>query len=393
MPEEIKVLGKKIHSEISDDDFIDGFKKWKESTSTSPLGRHLGHYKVIITDLDLQWQMPEKSHLREWETNFVEYLVKLLNIPIRYGFAPKRWCTSIMVMIEKDPGSPRIEHLRVFHLYEANYNLCLKLLWGKRMVYQGEDNNCFAEQQHGSRPQHQAMNAVHMKTLTYDLTRILHLSLIMFDNDATGCFDCIIVSLATIAALQLGMPRPAARLHSSVLHGISNEYYKVIRDYLLYGTGQGSGASPLVWLSLVVVLLTTFTILALLSMSFADPWGNIFKERNANSFVDDTSNRCDDVHLETAMPFEELIAHGQACPQIWEQILYSSGGVLELKKCFRYMVYWQWVNGHPQMAPTIYCPGIIALTNIRKSSQLYSDTKIRGLGGSTDAWCETHSRW
>jgi hypothetical protein len=61
--------------------------------------------------------------------------------------------------------------------------------------------------------------------------------------------------------------------------GISNEFYWVIRDYLLYGTGQGSGTSPSVWLSLVVVLLTTLTILAPLSMSFADPWGNIFEAR------------------------------------------------------------------------------------------------------------------
>jgi hypothetical protein len=78
------------------------------------------------------------------------------------------------------------------------------------MVYQGEDNNCFGEQQHGSHPRQQAMNAVHMKTLMYDLTRILRLSLITFDNDATGCFDRIIVSLAMIAALRLRMPRSAA---------------------------------------------------------------------------------------------------------------------------------------------------------------------------------------
>ncbi len=143
MPEEIKVLGKKI------DDFIDGFKKWK-STSTSPSGQHLGQYKAIVTDPDLQWQVPKKSHLRVWEINFVESLFKPLNIPIRYGFAPKQWCTLIMVMIKKNPGSPQIEHLRVIHLYEADYNLCLKLLWGKQMVYQGEDNNCFGEQQHGS---------------------------------------------------------------------------------------------------------------------------------------------------------------------------------------------------------------------------------------------------
>jgi hypothetical protein len=69
------------------------------------------------------------------------------------------------------------------------------------MVYQGEDNNCFGEQQHGSQPRHQAMKVVHMKMLMYDLTRILCLSLIMFDNDETGCFDHIIVSQAMFAAL------------------------------------------------------------------------------------------------------------------------------------------------------------------------------------------------
>ena len=253
MPEDIKVLGKKIDCEISEADFISGFKGWRESTSTSPSGRHLGHYKAIVTDPDLKLQKPEDLHLRERETNFVEALVKLLNIPLRHGFAPKRWCTSITVMIEKDPGNPRIERLRVIHLFEADYNLSLKLLWGKRMVHQGEDNNCFGKQQHGSRPDHQAINAVHMKTLTYDLTRILRVSLIMFDNDATGCFDRIIVALAMIAALRLGMPRSAARMHSSALlhmkyfvktaHGISEAYYRVLRDYLLYGTGQGSGAS------------------------------------------------------------------------------------------------------------------------------------------------------
>jgi hypothetical protein len=106
MPEEIKVLGKKIDTEISEEDFISGFKGWKESTSTSPSGRHLGHYKAIVNDPDLKKQDPEKSHLRERETNFVSSLVKLLNIPIKYGFAPKRWCTSVTVMIEKDPGNP-----------------------------------------------------------------------------------------------------------------------------------------------------------------------------------------------------------------------------------------------------------------------------------------------
>jgi hypothetical protein len=106
------------------------------------------------------------------------------------------------------------------------------------MVYQGEDNNCFGKQQHGSRPLHQAINPVHLKTLTYDLTRILCTSLIMLDNDVTSCFDCIIVSLVMIAVLRLGMPHQAARMHLSILlhmkyfikmaHGISDSFYRVL---------------------------------------------------------------------------------------------------------------------------------------------------------------------
>jgi hypothetical protein len=89
----------------------------------------------------------------------------------------------------------------VIHLFKADYNLSLKILWGKCLVHQGEDNNCFGKQQHGSQPKHQEINAVHMKTLTYNLMKILRVSLIMFDNDATGCFDCIIIALAMIAAM------------------------------------------------------------------------------------------------------------------------------------------------------------------------------------------------
>jgi hypothetical protein len=79
----------------------------------------------------------------------------------------------------------------------------------------------------------------------------------MFDNDTTGCFNWIIVALAMIAAFRLGMPRSPARMHSSALmhvkyfvkmaHGILEGFYQVLCDFLLYSTGQGSGASPAVW--------------------------------------------------------------------------------------------------------------------------------------------------
>jgi hypothetical protein len=106
-----------------------------------------------------------------------------------------------MVIIKKDPGNPGIECLSIIHLFEADYILILKQLWGRQLVYQGEDNKCFGNQQHGLHTKHQAINAVHKKTLLYNVSHIMKTALLMFNNDATGCFDRIIISLATIAAL------------------------------------------------------------------------------------------------------------------------------------------------------------------------------------------------
>jgi hypothetical protein len=39
---------KEISATIGDDDFRKTLQKWKETTSTSPSGRHLGHYKTAL---------------------------------------------------------------------------------------------------------------------------------------------------------------------------------------------------------------------------------------------------------------------------------------------------------------------------------------------------------
>jgi hypothetical protein len=98
-----------------------------------------------------------------------------------------------------------------------------------------------------------------------------------------------VVLLPMITALQLGMPHSVALMHSSVLlhmkyfiktaHGISDAFYHMLQEYLLYGTGQqGSGASPSVWLPIVICLRTALTAMAPLAMSFVDPWEDISEE-------------------------------------------------------------------------------------------------------------------
>ena len=107
MPDEIWQLGK-INHEVSTEDFYHGFLHWKESTSTSPSGRHLGHYKAIINDPKRKKEARNENYMSKCKLDLLELYTNLVNIPLKYGFAPERWCTSITVMLEKDPGSPCI---------------------------------------------------------------------------------------------------------------------------------------------------------------------------------------------------------------------------------------------------------------------------------------------
>ena len=106
-----------VDTAISVKDFTAAVKAWKETTSTSPSGRHLGHYRTAILD-----------------TKMAQLHTTMLNIPITSGFAPDRWTHSDTPLIEKDEGLPFLTWLWVIHLFEADYNLFLKLIFGRRMV-------------------------------------------------------------------------------------------------------------------------------------------------------------------------------------------------------------------------------------------------------------------
>jgi hypothetical protein len=102
IPECVRSKGE-IPIEISAEELCRGFKSWREWTSTSPSGRHLGHYKALIQDPTL-----------------LLFLVKFMNVAIQSGITIPRWSNAVNVLIEKDQGKPRINRLRIIHLFEAD---------------------------------------------------------------------------------------------------------------------------------------------------------------------------------------------------------------------------------------------------------------------------------
>jgi hypothetical protein len=272
--------------------------------------------------------------------------------------------------VGKDAGVPRINRLRIIHLFEADFNLFLKLQWGSRLVKQAVKHDLLNDGQHGSIPERICMDPVMLTQLTTDLCRLLKVNLARFDNDASACYDRIIVMLGMLAARRCGMPTNAVSTHAKALrlmkysvktiHGISDKNYHGTPFECLFGTGQGSGASPAVWLTLVVILMNTIDRLTPEQMHSQSPSGHLTHSRLADAFVDDTSLGFTDYGKRTS---PEMVNTFQEIAQQWENLLHYSGGSLNLKKCFWFVMYWKWHKGRPQVRTIRSNDPIVSLTS------------------------------
>jgi hypothetical protein len=142
----------------------------------SPSGRHLGHYEAMIQDKQL-----------------LCCLTKFLNTILSRGIAIPRWSNAVNIMLEKDKGDPKINCLRIIHLFEADYNLMLKITWGSPLVKRAVQMDLLNSGQHGLVPGRTTMDSIMLLKLSTDLARLLCHDFIPFDNNALACFDRIIV--------------------------------------------------------------------------------------------------------------------------------------------------------------------------------------------------------
>jgi hypothetical protein len=196
----------------------------RESTASAP-GRHYGHYKTAAVIADL----PEDH--ADYFPELAETYAAMMSLPLKHGFAPKRWCSCIDVIIVKIPGRPIIEKLRIIMLYEADFKFALKLIWGKRLVRHAESHGALGNDNHESRPGRQATDALLEKLLIYDHARLARTLLITVDNDANSCYDRIIKTLAMLACMSVGLPVTLCTT--------------IARVKTLFQLGQTPGAQPI----------------------------------------------------------------------------------------------------------------------------------------------------
>ncbi len=145
---------------------------------------------------------------------------QMLQSFIRTGYAPTRWRKCTSCAIKKDPECPKISRLRIVYLYEHNLNLMTKVLWGKRMIQNGEKHHTFGNDQYGSWPRKACIDVVFQKMMTYNFARLTRTEMCTLDNNATSCFDKQLPNFSTFICKKFGMPEKACKIFADILDDI-----------------------------------------------------------------------------------------------------------------------------------------------------------------------------
>jgi hypothetical protein len=144
------------------------------------------------------------------------------------------------------------------------YNLAIGLQW-QSALYQSEADHGLNQGQYGSRPNRNAHDPIFIEEFQLEISHATRKSLLQTNYDATSCYDRIIPSLASLVSRKFGVPETVVMSNVTTLMkakyrlktelGVSNEFYQHTVEYPIYGTGQGSGNSPMIWCFLSSVLL------------------------------------------------------------------------------------------------------------------------------------------
>jgi hypothetical protein len=114
-----------IKPELTLTEFTAKLKIWRESTSTSPSGRHLGHYKAVCRPIAYACDPYTQDSMEDSRQALLQAHLDVINYGLLHGYSLQRWQQVVNVMILKEPANHRIHRLRVLHLFEADYNLIL----------------------------------------------------------------------------------------------------------------------------------------------------------------------------------------------------------------------------------------------------------------------------
>ncbi len=375
-----EILSLATYPTISFDDFKGKIDAWRESTTTSPSGVHLGHYKALfakhkyshvppLDDRESQddEQLQEHRRLLELKAEYdgmqsalADVHLSLLNYALERGYSYTRWQNIANTILFKDPGSIKIHRTRVIHIYEADFNLMLGLKW-RIALYQSESLKQLNEGQYGSRPRRNAIDPVMIEELQFEISRTSRRMFLQTSYDATACYDRIIPSLAMMTSRRFGVAKQVTQSNAATLRqarysirtelGLLDTSYTHLPDMPIYGTGQGTGNSPMIWCFMSSLLYDCYDLQAH-PAQYCTPDRNTTCRVSMIGFVDDSNGQVNSFFEEDNLTtLRSMINKAKDNATLWSQLLQATGGALELSKCSYHVLYWKFLaQGAPVLS-------------------------------------------
>ena len=168
--------------------------------------------------------------------------------------------------------------------------------------------------------------------------------------DVNACCDRIILNLAMVASQKFGVHPKATHSNALTLQtakfyvrtdlGLSSTSFSHSPTSPIYGTGQGSGNSPMIWGFVSSVLLDAYKEKAEPAV-YCHPDGSNELKLAMIGFVDDNNGQVNKFRDEQNMDsLYQLMDHAKQNATLWAELLGATGGALELQKCSYHILYW-----------------------------------------------------
>ena len=199
--------------------------------------------------------------------------------------------------------------------------------------------------------------------------------LIKVDDEAAGGDDRVILAVASWIGREVGMHRNVIFVHAKTHEetkyklktsmGVSEEFYTNCEAFPIYGTGQGSGNSPAIWCIVSSVLFECHEEQGH-GAYFCTPDKQMSVSLSMVGFVDDSTGQVNDFQSNSQPSPEFLRQIMKLDAQLWSDLLWLSGGLLELGKCSFHQIHFDFEkDGRPMMRAGIYEPLLVhdALTD------------------------------
>jgi hypothetical protein len=235
-------------------------------------------------------------------TLILQIIHGLASLSCLYGFYLDRWSTVVNVMIYKKPGVLELDKLRVIHLFEADFNLIVGLLFGRRAKHHTVDHPQIHTGQYGI-PRSECQDAAFAKILHNHMAHYSKTPLGQFESHAASCFDRIVMAFCFAVMSVWGAPTSALRMWEQTLYsivhsvktalGLSKDTYTYSTTSPIIGPGQGSMGGPAACSTITSPLLTAMDRLAH-GLTFTSPDKRVHYAPLAKMFIDDNTNYSND---------------------------------------------------------------------------------------------------